>query len=186
MLGRPFGVPNDAAFQRRVLLAALQLLTREQGPVLEDFADNAPPDTQAAPEGLSCPVNFPSVRKEGDLAQNLADECSQLQAWHALATQYRAGNTLGVTGLAPEALVQYVCAWLAGNPPAKCRADLSEGEALKHACDELRAFYTEAKAMQPGTHTPPPACSTGSGAKRWLAQPLSRCARSPRRAAILR
>ena len=34
MLGRPFGAPGDSAFQRRVLVSALQLLTRSDGPVL--------------------------------------------------------------------------------------------------------------------------------------------------------
>ena len=38
-LGRPFGPPSDPAFQRRVVLAALRLLEREDGPVLiEDFS----------------------------------------------------------------------------------------------------------------------------------------------------
>jgi len=41
-LGRPLGPPNDAAFQRRVLLATLALLARRGGPVvLEDFPDQA-------------------------------------------------------------------------------------------------------------------------------------------------
>ena len=41
-LGRPFGPPSDAAFQRRVI-AALRLLERADGPVLiEDFPDDDP------------------------------------------------------------------------------------------------------------------------------------------------
>ena len=43
MLGRPLGEPNDAAFQRRVLLQALRLLERSDGPViLEHFPDDNP------------------------------------------------------------------------------------------------------------------------------------------------
>ena len=34
MLGRPLGEPNDVPFQRRVLLQALRLLERTDGPVL--------------------------------------------------------------------------------------------------------------------------------------------------------
>ena len=42
-LGRPVGEPGDPAFQRRVLLAALSLLKRTDGPVvLEDFPDDPP------------------------------------------------------------------------------------------------------------------------------------------------
>ena len=41
--GRPLGEPGDAAFQRRVLLAALGLLERADGPViLADFPADAP------------------------------------------------------------------------------------------------------------------------------------------------
>ena len=46
-LGRPLGVPNDADFQKRVLMSSLKLLEAEQGPVLEDFGDEAP-DSGAA------------------------------------------------------------------------------------------------------------------------------------------
>src|ERR1700756_2307232 len=42
-LGRPVGEPEDKAFQRRVVLAALQLLERTDGPViLEDFPEDPP------------------------------------------------------------------------------------------------------------------------------------------------
>src|ERR1700745_455518 len=40
-LGRPLGEPGDVSFQRRVLLAALALLERTDGPViLDDFSDD--------------------------------------------------------------------------------------------------------------------------------------------------
>jgi len=43
MLGRPLGEPNDAPFQRRVLLQALRLLERTDGPViLEHFPEDNP------------------------------------------------------------------------------------------------------------------------------------------------
>ena len=42
-LGRPVGEPEDAAFQHRVLRAALALLERTDGPViLEDFPEDPP------------------------------------------------------------------------------------------------------------------------------------------------
>src|ERR1700722_790492 len=43
MLGRPLGEPNDPPFQRRVLMQALRLLERADGPViLEQFPDDNP------------------------------------------------------------------------------------------------------------------------------------------------
>src|ERR1700686_2379884 len=42
-LGRPVGEPEDKAFQRRIVLAALRLLERTDGPlILEDFAEDPP------------------------------------------------------------------------------------------------------------------------------------------------
>lgn len=35
--GRPLGAPNDKAIQRKVIMAALDLMSRDSGPVLEDF-----------------------------------------------------------------------------------------------------------------------------------------------------
>ena len=154
MLGRPFGVPNDAAFQRKVLVAALQLLEREAGPVLEDFPEDAPHEKLTAPPaGLACPVSFPRMKSEGTLAEKLADEVSQLEAWHAVAVKLHGRTTLGVTGLSPNAIAAYLAHWLNGETPAPFRADITHGDALKQACDELKAYYYEAKAVQPGSHS---------------------------------
>ena len=156
MFGRPFGVPGDAAFQRRVLLAVLRLLERAQGPVLEDFPEEAPyDDLGPEPEGLSCPVSFPRrhVEGEGELAAQFADEVAQLGAWHQLALRHRGRTSLGVTGLSIEDLVGYLTSWLGDAPQPVFREGLSAGAALKLACDELKAYYYESVAMQPGRHS---------------------------------
>jgi hypothetical protein len=156
MFGRPFGVPGDAVFQRRVLLVALMLLERNECPVLEDFPEEAPyDDLGPEPEGLSCPVSFPR-RPAGDEATpaaQLADEVAQLGAWYELALRHRGRTSLGVTGLSMENLVGYLTAWLGVAPPSPFREGLSAGAALKLACDELKAYYYEAAAMQPGRHS---------------------------------
>ena len=155
MLGRPFGAPNNAAFQRKVLLAALQLFERESGPVLEDFPHDAPPQQLTpVPETLVCPVSFPSMKREGTLTEKLDDELAQLQAWHDVAAKLRGRTTLGVTGLSPSRIADYLKAWLGNQPPQPYHAGLSAGDALKQACDELKAFYLEAKSVQPGEHSP--------------------------------
>lgn len=154
MLGRPFGVPNDAAFQTKVLLATLRLLERASGPVLEDFPEDAPHvDLGEAPQGLVCPVSFPRADPDGSIAERLADEVSQLQAWHDVATRYRGRTTLGVTGLAPREIVDFLASWLTDAPRPTFSANVSPVDALKRACDELKAFYYEAKSVQPGRHS---------------------------------
>jgi hypothetical protein len=153
VLGRPFGAPNDSVFQRKVLVAALRLLERETGPVLEDFPEDAPhSDLGEAPAGLNCPVSFPNLTSDGTLAQQLAEEISQLRAWHDVAVKHRKRTTLGLTGLSPEELGAFVGSWLEDNPPATFRQGIGSAVALKLATDELKTFYYEAKAAQPGRH----------------------------------
>jgi hypothetical protein len=153
MLGRPFGVPHDPAFQRKVLLAALSLLTRDHGPVLEDFPEDAPyDDLGAEPEGLACPVSFPGKPANGSPAGRLLSEVAQLAVWHELAVRHRGRTTLGITGLPVDALAGYVASWLTDTPMPAYRDGLSDGTALKLACDELKAYYYEAKSVQPGRH----------------------------------
>ena len=155
MLGRPLGVPNDAQFQRRVLRAALDLLTRPAGPVIEDFAEEAPyEDLGAEPDALNCPVSFPRMRTDGALAERLDDEISQLRAWHEVATRHRGRTTLGLTGLAPAALGEFLSAWVGAQPRVTFREGVASAAALKQASDELKAYYYEAKAVQPGRHSP--------------------------------
>jgi hypothetical protein len=154
MLGRPFGVPNNAAFQRKVLLAVLRLLERDTGPVLENFPQDAPhSDLGEAPEGLTCPVSFPRMKSDGTLAERLTDEISQLRAWHDVAVKHRARTTLGLAGLSPEELGEFLGSWLTDNPRPTFRPGIASAEALKLATDELKAFYYEAKAVQPGRHS---------------------------------
>ena len=66
-LGRPFGAPDEPAFQSRVLRAALALLERDDGPViLEDFPDDAP----LAPAGEIHPAGIVRQTREGLRHQN--------------------------------------------------------------------------------------------------------------------
>jgi hypothetical protein len=53
-LGRPLGVPGDAAYQRRVLDAAFDLLKADAGPILEDFPDEID-DAADRPLNVSVP-----------------------------------------------------------------------------------------------------------------------------------
>ena len=65
-LGRPLGPPNDAPFQRRVLMAVLELLKAPSGPLLTDYAEDAPKATEAEMEGWVCPINLAPPALDGD------------------------------------------------------------------------------------------------------------------------
>lgn len=155
MLGRPFGAPNDPAFQRKVLMAALELLGAEQGPVLEDFPLQAPPDTRGD-EGqpLACPVNFAPRAAGDDPLQRLLAEIAQLQPWHDIAMRRGARSGSVLTGLAAEELARFAASYLAASPLPSYDARLSAAEALKRVCDDLKAFYLAAAGAQPGEFGP--------------------------------
>jgi hypothetical protein len=154
MLGRPLGVPNDAGFQRRVLLAVLELLDAPSGPILRDFPEDAPDRLRGEEEGAACPVNFSRPRPVGDgqhaLSHTLDEEIAQLQPWHDLALRRRGGGTAGLSGLSAEAAAAFVVAFLGAHAPGNYRPEQPLGVSLKHACDDLRAFYEEAASAQPG------------------------------------
>lgn len=155
MLGRPLGAPNDGDFQRRVLLAALRLFEAPSGPILSEFPEEAPDSVgDEEKDGAACPVNFSRLRPIGEgqhaLAQALAEEIAQLQPWHDLTVRRRGGGTSGLSGLTPEQAGAFIVAFLATHMPANYRPEQALGFSLKHACDDLRAFYEDAATAQPG------------------------------------
>jgi hypothetical protein len=149
ILGRPFGVPADPAFQRRVLHAVLGLLEKPAGTVLEDYAEQAP---QCAPEeaqGMACPVSFDRTMDASDLGAALVREIEELAPWHDLAMKRRGRTTTGLSGMPMSEAARFVAAHL-NAAPAPNFSGMSAGETLKIVCDDIRAYYYEAAAAQPG------------------------------------
>ncbi|MCC7080519.1 MAG: hypothetical protein IT530_07595 [Burkholderiales bacterium] len=150
MLGRPFGAPTDARFQRRVLLAVLRLFEAPSGPVLEDFAQDAPADPGDA-IGYACPVSFePQALGTDDLGAELLREIGQLAAWHELARRRRGRSTVGISGLPIEDAARLVAAMIAHRTLARPHTDAALGTVLKRCCDDIKAYYFEALGAQPG------------------------------------
>jgi hypothetical protein len=154
MLGRPFGAPNEPDFQRKVLRALLSLFEHPAGPVLEDFPEDAPAAVE--PEGgFACPVSFAPAAVEADgLARALHDEIAQLAPWYDLARKRRGRTTVGVFGKTVEDAARHVASYLDGlhRPPSV--PGMSAGMAVKRACDDVKAYYYEAVAAQPGSLAP--------------------------------
>ena len=154
MLGRPFGAPNEPDFQRRVLRALLSLFERSAGPLLEDFLEDAPAG-EAEEAGFACPVSFAAAKPEaGGLARAMRDEFAQLAPWFDLARRRRGRTTVGVFGATVEDAARYVASYLDAAPSPPLIPGLSAGVALKRACDDVKAYYYEAAAAQPGNLAP--------------------------------
>jgi len=148
ILGRPFGVPGDAAFQRRVLAAVLRLLEAPAGPVLEDYLEDAPRESDAG-EGVACPVTFDTAAAADGTGAMLAREIESLGPWHDFAVQRRERTTTGFSGVTIVESARIVTAFLDGLPLTNL-AGMSAGETLKVICDDIRAYYYEAAGAQPG------------------------------------
>mgnify|MGYP003643828313 CR=1 FL=1 len=150
-LGRPIGPPGEAAFQTRVLEAALGLLERTDGPLIEDFPEEAPASAVAASdEGWTCPVSFPVPAGEETPAASLKREIASLKPWQALAQERRGRSTVDQSGLTMEAIADYVAAFAAGEATGGPLEGVTLAEGFKRVNDDLQAFYQEAATAQPG------------------------------------
>jgi hypothetical protein len=153
-LGRPLGAANDAAFQRRVLLAVLRLLEADHGPVLVDFPDEAPAAEAGDMEGWACPINLapPPKPESGDeqFADAMTEEMARLRPWFDLAVETRGRSSLGAGGLELETARAYLLSFLGAEPARNPLPALKPAESLRLAYDDLKAFYVDAATAQPG------------------------------------
>ena len=159
-------MPGDAVWQTRVLREALELLEAPSGPVLADFPDDAPVASDE-PVILACPVNFPApVTDPNDMEQlreTIQREVRELRSWYDLALKKRGRSTVGASGLDPEAFGTFVGAFLGDEIPSSPREGMPPLVLLKLALEDLKAYYFEAMAAQPGQTT-----ATGTTLANWF------------------
>lgn len=154
-LGRPLGAPDAPDFQRRVVLAALQLLEAEHGPVLADFPDDAPSTPPEAEVGAVCSVSMPRVEQVAthELEARTLEEIEELEPWYHLAQATRGRTTVGLSGLEPPDMVLFLARFLEATPPETLRDGLPLGEAFKLVSEDLKAYCLEAATAQPSGHS---------------------------------
>jgi hypothetical protein len=144
-LGRPFGPPNDPAFQRRVLLAALGMLVEGSGPVrIVDFPDD---DPRARPDPVWQPPYMRAAAANGtaeSLASRLEAEILLLQGAHRRWMGQHGRSTVGLSGFAIGDCARYVADWLRGKAPPSPRDGFSAPLILRFAVDDLKAYCLEA------------------------------------------
>jgi len=152
-LGRPMGVPRDAAFQRRVLDALLATFAAPSGPLLVDYPEQAPAGTPDL-EGWACPVSLAPPPAVGAGAESLRvaleDEIARLTPWHAEAVRTRGRTTVGISGIPiteiPALIARYTADLAAPSP----QPGVPMPVVIKRATDDLKAFYYEAATAKPG------------------------------------
>jgi hypothetical protein len=153
-----------------VLRSALALLARSKGPVLEDYPHEAPlADDDGT--GWTCPVALPppevGAGEADQLVHALREELSCLQPWYEESRRSRGRTTVGVSGIAAEAI----------GGAAEVLARLASGETVlppngathdppllyRFLADDMKAYYFEAAAAQPARVAP-----TSDELARWL------------------
>lgn len=151
-LGRPFGAPNEPAFQTRVLRTALELLERTDGPVvLEDFPEDAPAAASGEQATWACPVTFtPQAEERPELVSATLDEMARLEPWFEVHVRARGGSANAVSGLERPDIVDALGALAEGVAEPDIETDLALGEWVRLGCDDLRNWYLDAAQGQPG------------------------------------
>ena len=143
-LGRPVGEPGDPAFQRRVLLAALSLLERTDGPViLEDFPED-PPGLRDTPGWQPPPVTAAATPATPQAwATAFAEELAALMPrWRS--AQIRFGRTsVGLSFQPPKAWPGFATRFLTGELPKVPELETA-ALSLRFLCDDIKALYGEA------------------------------------------
>ena len=143
-LGRPFGPPNDAAFQRRVMLTALRQLERERGPVIiEDFPEEDPrerPDPAWRPPLGKPDLNGASAMR---LAAVLEDESARVETLYRRAAEEPGRTIVGLSRLSIGEAGRYMASWLRGQNPESPNTEMSAPLVLRFAVDDLKAAYIE-------------------------------------------
>ena len=166
-LGRPLGSAADPEFQKNVIRAAFDLLGTATQPTIADW-DGAEPD-EAGPEAWACPLNL-APATDDSLSGRLLAEIARLRPWSA-ETRHERGRTLfGASGATPDRVddVALALATIAETGDVSSVPDIesrsADGERpewafdmpllIRHLADDLRTFYHEAIAAQPGPSAP--------------------------------
>ena len=145
MLGRPLGEPNDAMFQNRVLLQALRLLERTDGPViLEHFPDDNPSwfDRKDWVPAVELPAPAVCYEQAAWEAAFRSELHKVLPVWERFKARF-GRTTVGLAGQPPEAWPVFATLFLNGASPTVPAHDTA-ALALRFMADDLKALYGEA------------------------------------------
>ncbi len=139
--------------------SAFNLLETASQPVIEDYPIEAPEEADAGE--WVCPVSFP-VSSETSLDSRLLGEIARLAPWSEETRNQRGRTLFGVTGAQPhqvEAVARALAEIaetgnLADPPDQGIEWQFAMPLLVRHLADDLRTYYHEAIAAQPGADAP--------------------------------
>ncbi len=145
-------MPDDAAFQKKVLIHLLTLFERTDGPfILKDFPWDAP-ESEDDEGVLSCPVNFDELNNNDPdpLKSKFIREIQAMRPWYDLALKKRGRTTAGGSGMEIDLLGEFLYGFIKGDIPENARDDVDIFVTLKLAVEDIKSFYVEGVTSQPG------------------------------------
>lgn len=139
--------------------AAFELLETATGPTIVDYAVEAP--DEAGPGQWACPLSLP-VSEDDTYAARLRAEVARLAPWSAETRAARGRTLFGVTGAGLDQVDEVATALGSiadsGNldeaPDSDVEWAFEMPWLVRHLADDLRTFYHEAVAAQPGPAAP--------------------------------
>lgn len=150
-LGRPLGIPNDPAFQHRILDAALALFQHDGAAIFVDYVEEAPVIAAVDEQGWSCPVSFAQPTHNMSRAEKLEAEIALLKPWYERGKVIRSYTSVGLSGLDMSTIAEFLASLADPETPSiNPLPDMQIGDALKYCAEDLKAFYNEAATSQPG------------------------------------
>jgi hypothetical protein len=150
----PFGIalgkPNDPELQHRIMAAALDMLQKPAGPVIEDFPEDEAPAALIQASALSGRDDV----KETDAA----DEVTAMRAYYERWVEDHSGRTaVGLCGIPQRrwrGLIRFLQAYARGEAAdmKERPSEVSLEQFIRYGADDLKAFYYEARmAQRPST-----------------------------------
>ncbi len=160
-LGRPFGPPNHPEFQTDVLRTVLDLFKKEAGPALENYPRESPEPAADADE-WACALPLPPLQEGVTAAEQATQmvlaEMAQLRPWYYEARQRTGRTAFNSSGLELEhadEMAAFLAEFSTGgavSPPDGVPEPMPA--AVRVVVDDLKTFYLEAAAAQPGQMAP--------------------------------
>ena len=146
------GAPNDAVFQKQVLITLLQLLERTDGPVILDDYPIEAPEANEEVAVLSCPVRFDDekISETDPLKSGFLREIQAMRPWYDMGIEKRGRTTLGGSGVDIDNLGEFIYAFIEGKTPENPRPGVDLSTILKIAIEDLKGYYMEGVTAQPG------------------------------------
>ncbi len=146
--GYALGKPDEPAFQRQVVSAALDMVNASSGPVLSDYPEDA------GPVGMPQASDVAAGANNND-AQPLdpAGEITALRGYYERWQEQRGRTAVGITGI-PQRRFRGIIRFLEAYSDSddadmdERPADVSVPQFVRYCADDLKAFCYEARMAQ--------------------------------------